>query len=153
MNNQVKEYDRFVGMMEKKEKLLIKGKTKQLQAMLKDEEKLINELEILEKKRIEAIKDCFPDSEKPPSLREVLDNVPDDLRKDFEQSAINLVEKLNKVAALNRSNAELIKESLNFIMYNVNLLSSDPSLDNIYENTGKLKGQEPPKRGILNHEA
>jgi hypothetical protein len=153
MKKQAKQYDKFLDLLKKKEKALIGGDTKKLSKIIKEEEQYIHELELIENKRIKAVKACLPEHGGNPTLKEVLDAAPDEEQKTLEKSALILMETLNEVAAANRSNAELIKEAMNFVNYNVNLLSSDRTLDNLYEGTGKMKGAEPKIRGIINKEA
>ncbi len=153
LNKQKKEYEKFLDLMKKKEQLLIKGDTKRLAKVVKDEEQFINKIEMLENERIKAVKLCVETKDKTPTLKDVLSTAPQEELEMLEKSSIALMEILNSVARMNRSNAELIKESLNFINYNMNLLSSDRTLDNLYEGTGRMRGYEPKIRGIINREA
>jgi len=153
LNRQKKEYEKFLDLMKKKEQLLIKGDTKRLAKVVKDEEQFINKIEMLENERIKAVKLCVETKGKTPTLKDVLSTAPQEELEMLEKSSIALMEILNSVARMNRSNAELIKESLNFINYNMNLLSSDRTLDNLYEGTGRMRGYEPKIRGIINREA
>jgi flagellar biosynthesis/type III secretory pathway chaperone len=153
MKKQTKHYAKFLDLLNKKEKALIAGDTKKLTKIVKDEENYIHDLELVENKRIKAVKDCLPEHSGQPTLKEVLEAVPADEKEMLEKSAIGLMETLNAVATANHANAELIKEAMNFVNYNVNLLSSDRSLDNLYEGSGKMKGAEPKMRGIINKEA
>ncbi len=153
MDELKKQYVKFIGVIKKKEKALIKGNSKVVRKVIKEEEKFINQLEELENERLKATAACLPDKEEQPTLRDVLEAAPDEEREALEQSAIELMETLNEVAIANRSNAELIDESLKYIDYNVNLLSSDRTRDNMYEGTGRMKDAGPKRRGILNREA
>jgi flagellar biosynthesis/type III secretory pathway chaperone len=153
MKKQTKQYEKFLVLLKRKERALIEGDIKKLAKIVKEEEKYINELEVIENKRIKAADECIPGSSVRPTLKEILAAVPDEEKDGLEKSAIGLIETLNSLAAANHSNAELIKEAMNFINYNINLLSSDRTLDNLYEGTGKMKGADPKIRGIINKEA
>ncbi len=83
----------------------------------------------------------------------MLEAAPEEEKETLEAASVALMETLNEVAVENRANAELVKESLNFINYNVNLLSSDRTRDNLYEDSGKMRDSSPKIRGILNREA
>jgi flagellar biosynthesis/type III secretory pathway chaperone len=153
MKKQTKQYDKFLVLLKKKERALIDGDIKKLAKIVKEEEQYINELELIENKRIKAADECLPDLSVRPTLKEILLSVPDEEKDGLEKSAIGLIETLNGLAVANHANAELIKEAMNFVNYNVNLLSSDRTLDNLYEGTGKMKDAEPKIRGIINKEA
>ncbi|MFA6450627.1 MAG: flagellar protein FlgN [bacterium] len=152
MKKQAKQYSKFLNLLTKKEKALIDGDMNKLTKIIKEEKEYIHELELTENKRVEAVKECLPEQGGAPTLKEVLAAVPPEEKDTLEKNAVGLMESLNKVAVANRSNAELIKEAMNFVNYNVNLLSSDRTLDNLYEGTGRMKGSEPKVRGLINKE-
>lgn len=153
LEKQTKQYERLLDLMKKKERELIKGDTAKLSRTIKEEEKFINELEKLENKRLRAAMECLPGAKEPPQLEELLAAAPDPEKEPLEKAALALMQTLNSLSASNRLNAELTKESMNYITYNINLLSSDRTRDNLYEGTGRIKGAEPKVRGILNKEA
>ncbi len=131
----------------------MKGDTKRLAKLVKEEEHFVNRLELLENERIKAVKECMSGQTPAPTLKDVLSAAPPEEHGALERSAVELMQILNSVAGMNRSNAELINESMNFINYNMNLLSSDRTLDNLYEGSGRMRGYEPKVRGIINKEA
>jgi flagellar biosynthesis/type III secretory pathway chaperone len=153
MEKQRKNYEKFLELLRKKERIIISGDTKKLQKIVKEEEKAVHELEKMELKRIEAVSACVAGQGGRVTLKAVLDEAPAEEKDGLEKAAVGLMESLNAVAVSNRSNAELIKEAMNFVDYNVNLLSSDRTIDNLYEGSGRMKGVEPKVRGIINKEA
>jgi flagellar biosynthesis/type III secretory pathway chaperone len=152
MRKQAKQYEKFLDIMKKKERALITGDTNKLAKILKEEEKNIYELELIENKRIKIVTECMPGHGGPPTLKDALQAAPPEEKEDLEKNALGLITVLSEVALANRSNAELIKEAMNFTTYNINLLTSDRTLDNLYEGTGRMKGSEPKVRGIINKE-
>ncbi|HOX28931.1 MAG TPA: flagellar protein FlgN [bacterium] len=153
LEKQRKGYDHLYKLLKKKEKELISGNTRKLQVILRDEEKYINELDRLENERMKATAACTSEANVKTTLKEMLSLAPEAERQRLESAAMGLMETLNAVAALNRTNAELIKESMNFVGYNINLFSSDRRLDNMYGESGRVLGAEPRIRGIVNREA
>jgi flagellar biosynthesis/type III secretory pathway chaperone len=73
------------------------------------------------------------------------------VREEIEKEALALMETLNRVASLNRSNAELIKEATQFVNYNINLMTSGER-ENIYSERGKMKSAEQKVSGFLNRQ-
>jgi flagellar biosynthesis/type III secretory pathway chaperone len=153
IDEQIKMYSKLLEVLARKQKHLIKGNTKELAKSTKEENKFIDRLEALEKKRLEAAAACLPGRERTVTLQDVLDAAPEGEKEKLEEAAVALMETLNSVAVLNRANAELVKESMAFIQYNMNLLSSDRTRDNLYEGSGKMRDPGPKKRGIVNREA
>ncbi|HOY63695.1 MAG TPA: flagellar protein FlgN [bacterium] len=153
IDEQIKMYSKLLDVLERKRKQLIKGNTKELAKSTKEENKFVDRLEALEKKRLDAAAACLPGKEGTITLRDVLDAAPEGEKEKLEDAAVLLMEILNSVAAINRANAELVKESMAFIQYNMNLLSSDRTRDNLYEGSGKMRDPGPKKRGIVNREA
>ena len=153
IDEQIKLYSKLLDVLDRKRKQLIKGNTKELAKSTKEENKFVDRLEALEKKRLDAAAACLPGREGTITLQDVLDAAPEGEKEKLEDSAVLLMETLNSVAAINRANAELVKESMAFIQYNMNLLSSDRTRDNLYEGSGKMRDPGPKKRGIVNREA
>jgi len=154
LEKQTRQYERMLDLLSRKEKELIKGDTAKIARIVKEEEKFVNETEKLEQVRIKATQDCLPEHGEKATLRDVLDAAPANELPALESAAVRLMETLNKIAAKNRAVAELVNESIKFANYNINLLSSDRTSDNLYESSGKMKGAEQKKiKGIINREA
>jgi hypothetical protein len=112
-------------LLKTKEKAIIKGDTEKLSKIIKDEEEIIKSADELEKKRLELVLACMGREKNPPTLSELLEVAPEFEKANIEKSALDLMRSLTDVAAANRGNAELVKESMNFVTYFLNLITSD----------------------------
>lgn len=143
-------YAAFLMLLDEKEKYLLDGDTKGLADVVKREERSADIFEELEKRRQEAV--AAATGRSGVSIRELLETSPETVRDRLVEKAVALMEMLNMLALKNRGNAELIKESMNFVSYQINLLSSTGQRrDNIYEGSGRMRsGFEQPPSSILN---
>lgn len=146
------EYERFVGLLKKKEKLIIDGKAKELEKLVKEEHKQVDLIEELEDERQRVAREFEDEGGKPPSLMRLLERAPDEVREPLESESMSLMETLNQIAALNRSNAELIQTSMEYIRYNINLLTSSGAKESVYEVDGKMRSAEKKLSGFLNRQ-
>jgi hypothetical protein len=152
LEKQTKYYEKLLDLLNRKVKEIIKGDTAKISRIVKEEEKFVHEIEKLENTRIKATDACMPGLGRTATLREVLAAAPATEQKSLDQAATALKRALRAVAIKNRTVAKLIEESLKFSAYNINLLSSDRTVDNIYGSSGKIKDVEPKVIGIVNKE-
>lgn len=150
-----KKYDRLLLVLKKKETLIIDGKEKKLSILVKEEESLINDIEKIELKRIKVADACKPEGfEGVPTLKDLIEIVPEELHGKLEKVALELLAIMNTVSLANHGVAELVKEAMNFVTYQINLLGSDSAQENIYSGNGRMREKPPGKiRGIINREA
>lgn len=149
-----KRYERLLIILKKKETLIIDGRERKLALLVKEEENLINEIEKLEVKRAKAAEACMPEGAVgPANLKTLLDIAPEDMRPKLEIAAVELLETMNAVAAMNRGVAELVREAMNFVSYQINLMSSDTAQETVYSGDGRMKDKPAKIRGIINREA
>lgn len=151
LDGQTAKYRQLLSVLDEKRGLLVEGKTKKLNALLKKEEKAIDDIEDSERTRMLAVKQITGGDGRT-TLMELLKSVPDAQREDLERAALSLMESLSDVAVRNRGNAELIRESMHFVQFQINMLTSSVRrTDNIYEGSGRMRSSaEPPPSGILN---
>lgn len=152
LSRQRKEYEGFAALLKRKEDLIIKGKAKELEKLVKEENKRVDRVEDLETERLAIVGLLVDEGEKPPSLMELLAGAPEAVRERVENEAMGLMETLNSIASLNRSNAELIQTSSRFIEYNLNLLTSAGVRPNVYGETGRMRSTEKNISGFLNRQ-
>jgi len=146
-------YVELVELLKKKESTIIDGKETRLGAIVQQEQALVNEIEKMEERRIRAAQECLPGSEEPVTLKDILEIAPEDQREKLEKAAVELLEKMNEATAANRSVAELVRESMQFITYQLNLMGSEKTQDNVYQGNGRVKEESPKVRGIFNRQA
>jgi flagellar biosynthesis/type III secretory pathway chaperone len=149
LNRQSDKYNEFLGFLKQKEKSVIKGDSEKLKELTAREKGFITALEALEDVRIETVNECVED--KGVTLREMLGLAPEAFHAELEAAAVRLMEILNQVALVNKTNAELIELAIQFTGYTVNLLtSSDDVQETTYESTGRIREQPLLPRGLLN---
>ena len=152
IREQVKGYNNLFVLLKEKEKILIRGNTKKLMALIEKENRAVDTMDGIEKRRVELVNKCVVrEGKEQPTLTEVLEAAPEGVREEIEKEALALMETLNRVASLNRSNAELIKEATHFVNYNINLLTSGER-EKIYSERGKMKSAEQNISGFLNRQ-
>ncbi len=147
------EYEKLQVIMHTKQRLLIENKNSEFQELNKEEQAFINEIEKMENKRLEISKACMPDSDGPPTLQQLLETAPEDVRESLELNAVKLMEQLNGIASANRGVYELINEAMNFVNFQLNLLGTEQEKVTIYEGSGKMRDQKPKMKGIFNQKA
>ncbi|MFH1539782.1 MAG: flagellar protein FlgN [bacterium] len=152
LSRQRAEYGQFVDLLKKKEQLIIDGKAKELEKLVKEENKKVDGIEKLEEERLSVANEFAGEDGKTPSLMELLERAPKEMREPIEKEAMSLMETLNQIAALNRSNAELIQTSMEYIKYNINLLATSGAKEGIYEIDGKMRSAEKKLSGFLNRQ-
>ncbi|MEW5946994.1 MAG: flagellar protein FlgN [bacterium] len=151
LKTQRQAYEHLRDALKEKERLIIKGDVKKLEALVAAENRRVDELEEIERKRIAAVERCAGSGEQP-TLTELLKMSPEDLRPAIENEALGLMTALNQAAALNRSNAELIRESVQYSNYSINVMTSGAARETVYEGTGRMKSAEDSLSGFLNRQ-
>ena len=152
LKEQAKGYQQYHSLLKEKEKHLIRGDTKRLMTLVEKENRAVEGLDKIEQKRIKVIRECVGEGkEEQPMLTELLEIAPEEYRAAIEKEAVSLIEVLNSVASLNRSNAELIKEAIQFVNYNISLLSGGER-ENIYSENGRMRATEQKISGFLNRQ-
>lgn len=142
-------YEEFLKFLKDKEQFLIKGETKKLGELLKKEKEQIDRLDALEDARIAAATGCGGGRDT--SLSELLQKAPDEMRNALEETAVRLIEALNRVAIANKTNAELVGTAMEYTDYMLNLLSTAVlPPENTYEATGRIKQSETKVKSFLN---
>ena len=131
-------HQELLALSQQKTEVVKKGDMENLQHMIKQEQKLIIEIDRAEKERQAAAQTMVPSVEKP-----ALDDCLPLLSQEQRARLIDLREKLQAVIAeieiQNHLNYELIQQSLHFIHVSLNLFR--PKEEAI--NYGPPKGQKP----------
>jgi len=151
LEKQADAYERFLALLDRKENALISGDPKEMQNVINEERSFVSSLEVLEDERIRAATAVGGNDRS--TLREMLGIVPPEMGAALENTAVRLIDSLNKVAIKNKSNAELIGTAMDFFNYMLNLMSSAAAPDDsTYGARGHVRQMDPKIKSILNRQ-
>lgn len=124
-------YKQMAELAEKKQQELVKGNLEQIDALTKDEEKLIYLAGRLEDERSESAGRLIAhfQLQKDATLKDIMDIAPEGLRSKLQTIQESMGELIARMDKLNQENIALIRQSLRFINFTVDLLSKpeDPA--------------------------
>jgi flagellar biosynthesis/type III secretory pathway chaperone len=136
-------YQSFERLAHKKTEILIQSEADELMKIVGEEELLLKELKIMEHQRQEVMKriceECQLDNIEA-NLQEVLGHFEDEEAKKVQEIQLELKENVKKLKMMNEKNEALIKSSLEYIDFSLNVLSNakGSSGDNNYGNKGEV---------------
>lgn len=125
LEEQANIYQALLEIASKKKVSIIENNIDELQAFVKDENVLVGRNQRLEKKRIEFFKDISMvlGKNEDISLKEIIDNIKG---QDGEKELISIREKmlvvLPKLKSINDQNQELLKMSIDYVDFSMNLI-------------------------------
>ena len=100
------------------------GKIDVLNSLIKNEQKHITAINMMEKQRITIITKFFPD-QKEPTLAECMQQMEPTDRDLLTSIQKDLVETIEELKAVNALNQELLEQSLQYVRLNLDLLMPD----------------------------
>lgn len=130
-----KEYETLMLLSKEKTPVIVKGDLEKLQRITEVEQEFVAKIRNLEKKRIDVMKDIGNVLSRDPETTKITDIIELLAKQPTEQKRLSeihdsLMNTLNNVKRYNDINANLIKESLEIIDFNLNLVTS------LYQDTG-----------------
>lgn len=135
----------FLGLLETQKALLVKNKVEEFEETVRQQEALIEQIRALESERIAVVQKIATgmkiDDNKLTITRLVemsLGQVSNEL-KDVKKNMTQLVDRIRRA---NQVNQYLIKRSLNRAQRSIDLLIDEGLRDVIYEQSGKIQGQD-----------
>ncbi|WP_338449524.1 flagellar protein FlgN [Niallia oryzisoli] len=111
-----------------------KGNIEALNALIKNEQKHITAIQMMDKERTIHISRLFPELNEP-TLSECLPRFEQSIREELASIQQELIGKLDELKAVNELNRELLEQSLQYVRLNLDLLMPD-------ELTNYSKGHE-----------
>ncbi|MFC7393839.1 flagellar protein FlgN [Scopulibacillus cellulosilyticus] len=122
------------------------GDVKQLNQIINQEEKVICRIRQLEKDREMIVKAILQkknvSGEHTPALTEILAYIPSVYHHQLKQLRGELVQQIESLKETNDLNQQLLRQSLQWVHLNINLLQPQPTLNN-YQHPGKALGGQP----------
>jgi len=130
-----KEYETLMLLSKEKTPVIVKGDLEKLQRITQVEQEFIGKITNLEKKRTDVMNDIGTVLSKDPKTMRVVDVIEILSKQPVEQNRLSevhdkLLTTLENFKKYNEVNANLIKESLEIIDFNLNLVTS------LYQDTG-----------------
>ena len=142
-------YEKFFELSKRKTTVLVEGKVDELQKITEEEQKLVDIINIVDKKREGILKDMADVLNKKPQeltllrLAEFLNSQPEE-QKELVSLHDELKRLLKNVQSLNEQNKELVNELLKMVAFDMNLIKSlkkapeTANYDKSAVNTGEL---------------
>ncbi|OUM94969.1 MAG: hypothetical protein A9Z00_12025 [Thermobacillus sp. ZCTH02-B1] len=144
LDEQAELYGRLLETANEKTPVLVKGDVDRLNAIVQQERKLIARAEQLEQQRILATHRHFVSLgyiSRMNTLREVIQSVNQpELKERLIGQQRKLSQLLEELRRVNELNQQLIRQSLAFIEYSIELLVGNPSEDIVYQHPQKNHG-------------
>lgn len=124
-----KEYETLMLLSKEKTPVIVKGDLDQLQKITAVEQEFVGEIKVLEKKREEVIADIGNVLSRDPKTTKIIDIIELLAKQPESQKRLSEIHDklrmtLENVKTYNDINANLIKESLEIVEFNLNLVTS-----------------------------
>lgn len=138
-------YEDLIPIAEKKTKIIIKNDLQALQEITDKEQRVVEQINALERKREEVIKNIGIVMSRDPStltakaLKQLLEKQPKDQIK-LCKAHDSLKKTVNRLVEINNRNKSLIQQSLEIIEFNMNLIQStrmSPGTNNYTKNASQ----------------
>lgn len=143
------EYQKLLELSRRKTTILVSGKADKLQKITDEEQKLVDNINSIDKKRVELLKDIGDVLNKKPEeltltkLKEMLTAQPEE-QKQLEEIHGKLKRTLQSVQTLNEQNKALVEQLLEMVAFDMTLIRSmkqapeTANYDRTAVNTGDL---------------
>jgi len=135
-------YEDLLSLSKEEQKAVVEGNVDELNKKVKEKERLILEINRLEKTRLplfETLSSHFKVSVGDLTLSKLSGLVPEKYSSQLKGLQEKITEKMSLLKAVNESNLNLIKGSLDYIDFSLNLLTSQPESGPVYKEDGKTK--------------
>lgn len=134
-------YNSLGDLLSEEREILIKREVQRLERITEEKQKLLNQIEDLEKEGYKLQKDLscgLCEDEQLLPLREICNTLPATYRDKFHDLRFNLKLTYNKIVRINKINATLIKKYLDFSSFYVKKLQTLSEDTSTYSSSGKL---------------
>lgn len=145
-------YNQVCNLVESKTKIVVKGKVKELEEVTKKEQQLINQMGTFEKIRRAIFVNISNelDIEDPDSLSELLLHLDEmgvekERLEEIDKIRDELLRVINQIKEFNQLNEKLIKQSLDYINLNMDILTSEEEQGNHYGNKATTDNKKTNK--------
>ena len=132
-------YDTLSKVSNNKTDLIVGGKVSELESIVKIEQSLIMKISRLESERekiVEKLCNLLDIKPREITISELAKKLGQAESEQLTACQKDMVAKINKLKDVNDLNSKLIKNSLEFIDFSINMMTSIDSVNNSYGNTG-----------------
>lgn len=146
-----KVYSDILQISKNKTKIIVEGKISELENIVKLEQSLVLQLGRLEVQResiVQKISDQMGINQTELTLSGIIENVQGEAVQKLKTCQEALVNNVTELKGSNELNSKLIKSSLDYIEFSVNLMAGASATSNNYGNTGEVS--EAKKRNFFN---
>lgn len=148
IDKQMKIYNDLLALSRNKSKVIIEGKVKELDNITKIEQGMIVEIGKLENNRIEVSSNVFRELGLQPTstMADIADSLESDMKNKFTSVREQIAKVLEELSSVNKHNGKLIMQSLEYIEFNINMVSGASANDNTYDANVTSRGNTQNKK-------
>ncbi len=139
LEREIRIYEELLKVSKDKTEIIAKGKITELDNITKIEQALILNMGKLEAFREKIVNDLSKELRTNPwdlTISELFRYLDKDQTQRFEAYKTKLLSTISEIKTINELNSKLIQNSIDYINFSVNVLSSVPEENNNYGNTG-----------------
>ncbi|MDP4094779.1 MAG: flagellar protein FlgN [Bacillota bacterium] len=144
-------YKEILNISKNKTNIIIEGKIAELESVVKLEQSIVFQMGRLEDTREQLVeklsKELGMDDPSQVTLSQLIKYVDDNSLKDLRAYQDGMTRTINELKNCNEVNSRLIRNSLDYINFSINLLTEVGSVNNGYGNTGM--GSDSKKRNLF----
>ncbi|AUG56248.1 MAG TPA: flagellar protein FlgN [Ruminiclostridium sp.] len=143
LNEETRIYEEILKLSREKKDIVIEGKVAELEKITKIEQSLVvnlGKLETLREKCVEEIADQLNIKPSELTITELSKHLNEENSKKLIECKTKLENILKELKEINQLNSKLIKNSLDYIDFSLNILSAASETNNNYNNDGEVSG-------------
>jgi hypothetical protein len=150
LEQETKIYDDLLKISRDKTDIIVEGKVSELENIVKLEQSYILSMSKLENVRealVEKLSSTLGLDASEMTISTLTNYANDECVKKLKTCQMTMSTLLNDLKDINSTNSKLIKNSLEYIDFSINILTAADAANNTYENTGQVKGSK--KRSFI----
>ena len=150
LEQETKKYNDLLKISKDKTNIIIEGKVSELESIVKLEQSIIldmSKLEDLREKLVEKLSDSMGLDASEITISTLAGRVNDSYAQKLRTCQKTLSEVINELKDTNSLNLKLIKNSLEYIDFSINVLTAADPACNTYGSTGEVNGSK--KRSLI----
>lgn len=150
LNNEAEIYREVLKISRNKTRIIVEGKTSELENITRKEQALISRIADFEEIRGRIVKKFSEQFEKEAynlTISSIINMLPQDKSQKLNSILADLSKSLKEIKEVNTLNSKLIKNSLEYIDFSINLLTGTGASGNLYGNSGQTNNGR--KRNFL----
>ncbi|WAA12028.1 flagellar protein FlgN [Fervidibacillus halotolerans] len=153
LEKQLEIHTKLYDLAIKKVDIVKKGKIEALNELMKEEQKLISAIQMMENEREKELGRLYPAEEKLPTISQCIQMADQEEGPILQHVYEQLLTTLQKMKQQNELNQQLIENSLQFVNFSLQLLRPRPESLTYNRNMGKPTLQDGDAPSLFNSEA